>query len=105
MVALGHFVPGPMPTAPQTEEAQRDASQSPLQPPVWANEPRGSKGRPPKYPFASLPVNGTFRLPPGDGQPTLRRMQEYCSQRGRALNKRFLCHRYADGTIEVWRKA
>ena len=71
-----------------------------LQEPVRPAE-RGPKA---KYPFASMQVGDVFDIPPGDEQPMLSSVRVYCSQRGRDLNRKFLCHRYENGLIQVYRE-
>lgn len=71
--------------------------------PDWVNN--RSLGRTPKYPFRTMEIGTTFDIPVGSDQPRLSSVRVYCHQRGRELGKKFLCHQYPDGLIQVFRQA
>ena len=56
-------------------------------------------------PWATMPVNSTFQIQVGPGQPKITTVRVACSVKGRKLGRKFLCHQYPDGRIEVWRKS
>jgi hypothetical protein len=56
------------------------------------------------YPWSTVAVNGTFDIPPGPGQPKISTIRVACSRKGRKMGRKFLCHRYDDGRIQVWRQ-
>jgi hypothetical protein len=95
------------PAAPATAPAAPAVEAGPVGAPEWAarlSRNNGKKGAPIKYPFDTMPVNGTFRVPPEIKRPSWLSFRVYCSKKSAQLNKKFHCHQHPDGTFEVWRQ-
>jgi hypothetical protein len=60
-------------------------------------------GRPPKYPFATMPVGTVFTVPAGTIR--LESMQLYARRRSLSLEKKFTARKLINGDIEVYRRA
>jgi len=79
----------------------------PDEPPAWVEE-KTKMGRPfgkEKYPFSTLEVGKTFQVEAGQHQPLWNSFRIYCHKKGKLLGRVFRCHRYPDGTFEVWRQS
>lgn len=71
--------------------------------PEWVAARKGARGRPAKYPFATISVGEWFDIPVGDNQPSFSSMKAYCWTKSKDLRRKFICHQYPDGLIQVYR--
>lgn len=76
--------------------------------PDWAKgrlrPTKSGPGRPEKYPWSTTPVGGTFDIPAGPGQPKVTSVEMLCWKKRRNGDGDFICHRYPDGLIQVYRR-
>ncbi len=98
------------PTEPTQEDLSMRHSRSGPMAPEWSRRytdtesKKGTIGPVAKYPWRTMPVNGTFQIPPGPDQPSYRGLQSTCWTKSKILCRKFRVHQYEDGTIEVWRE-
>lgn len=57
-----------------------------------------------KYPFDTLEVGHTFDIPANQIK-NFTNFRSYVYQRNRVLGKKFLCHQFDDGSVQVYRQA
>lgn len=69
----------------------------------WRVQAAQGPGRPPKYPLATMGVGEVFAIPVGTKQPQMVSLRSYLSMKGGKLGRKFLCHQYEDGRIEIYR--
>jgi hypothetical protein len=66
--------------------------------------PEVGRGRPKKYPLDTMEVGTTFDIEADEDQPKISSLRSYLYKQGAELGRRFMCHQYPDGLIQVYRK-
>jgi hypothetical protein len=72
--------------------------------PGWMQTSSGARGPAEKYPFRTLPLNGTFKVSPDSSRCSWKSFRVMCAYKSSLLGRKFRCHKHDDGTFEVWRE-